>query len=141
MLPLVLQRTTITNKSTCGVLFVNGDQFCFTLEEPLKDGLPGSCIKAGTYNVTLAPSPKFEASPDDWERLMGKNVPRLWNVPNREYILMHWGNSAKDTEGCILVGQTIATDFIGHSRDAYTALLQKFQGESGAQLQVLDRTI
>ena len=128
---LALQRLVLTPNSTCGQLFVNNELQCWTLEEPFGDGSHGSCIQAGSYKVTLAPSPKFEGSSDPWERQQGKSIPHLQNVPNRQFILIHWGNTAKDTEGCILVGTTHSPDFIGQSRAAFTELMEKINEAVG----------
>lgn len=54
-------------------------------------------------------------------------MPHVENVPNFDGILIHWGNSQKDTEGCILVGETLGPnpDWIGSSRAAFTNLFIK----------------
>jgi Family of unknown function (DUF5675) len=122
---LALQRLVLTANSTCGSLYVNDSLQCWTLEEPFKDGQSGSCIKAGTYDVVMAPSPKFMGSSDPWERQQGQVIPHIQNVPDRQYILIHWGNTAKNTEGCILVGHSHSVDFIGQSRDAFAELKEK----------------
>jgi len=136
---LALQRLVLTANSTCGQLFVDNSLECWTLEEPFKDGNPGSCIKAGTYKIVLAPSPKFQNSSDAWERQQGKSICHLVDVPNRQYILIHWGNTAKDTEGCILVGHSHSKDFIGQSRDAYTELKGKIDAAvaAGEELSII----
>jgi hypothetical protein len=139
---LAVQRIALTGLSTCGNLFIDNALECWTLEEPHASGLPGSCIAAGTYGVTLGPSPKFLNSTDPWERNMGQCIPHVNNVPNRSAILIHWGNTAKDTEGCILVGLSHQVDFIGQSRDAFKDLITKMitaanDGES-ITLEVVD---
>src|ERR1700693_2923546 len=113
---LALSRTTFDSVSTIGQLSVDGQFECFTLEEPKGDGTSGFCITPGTYNVVLTFSPKFQ-----------RQMPLLIAVPSREAIRIHWGNTAKDTEGCILVGQTDSTDFIGDSRKAFEALYPKIE--------------
>ena len=122
---LALQRLCLTQNSTCGNLFINDELQCWTLEEPFADGLHGSCIQAGTYQIEMGPSPKFLGSKDPWERAQGQSIPHVLNVPSRSSILIHWGNTAQDTEGCILVGLSHHDDFIGQSRDAFTELKQK----------------
>jgi hypothetical protein len=49
-------------------------------------------------------------------------MPILRNVPGFEGIRIHTGNTARETDGCILVGRTRGLDWIGHSRDAYDEL-------------------
>ena len=46
--------------------------------------------------------------------------------PNTE-ILIHWGNDASDTEGCIVVGSRAAENFIGSSRKAFEMLWDLIQ--------------
>jgi hypothetical protein len=48
-------------------------------------------------------------------------------VPNFEGVRIHPGNSNHDTEGCILVGQSISKDYISKSRKAFEKLFKKMQ--------------
>jgi hypothetical protein len=54
-------------------------------------------------------------------------LPELVAVPDFEGVRIHSGNTAKDTEGCILVGKMKGTDAISESRDAFTDLFVKIQ--------------
>lgn len=49
-------------------------------------------------------------------------MPHVVDVPDRTDILIHPGNFPSDTLGCILVGQTKGTDYIGESRAAFDKL-------------------
>jgi len=120
---LKLERKIRTDQSTIGELTIDGKHECVTLEDVVRDKkIKGqTAIPAGTYNLVIAQSPRFK-------RLM----PRLENVPNFEGILIHWGNAAKDTDGCILVGQTSSTNFIGSSKKTFKALFDKLQAASKA---------
>lgn len=123
---IVLERKEFTEESTIGELLINGERECYTLELPMKDGLPGSAIPPGVYSVTLGPSPKFQVSNDPWVKKYADQIPHINNIPNRTTILIHWGNKPDDTDGCILVGQLHSgTDFIGASRPAFSALHAK----------------
>jgi len=52
-------------------------------------------------------------------------MPLLLNVPQFEGIRIHSGNTAEDTEGCILVGQQrLGNNRIAHSRMAYQEVFQ-----------------
>lgn len=106
---LAVKRIFFTDASTCGALYIEDVFQCYTLE------LPGDkAIPTGTYSVTIDMSTRFK-------RLM----PHVLDVPGRTGIRIHWGNTAADTEGCILVGQTQTQDFIGGSRQAFEALYEK----------------
>ena len=119
---LVLQRQTASQHSTQGELLFRGAHKCWTLELPVKDGMPGSAIPPGRFLVILAPSPKFRGSQDTWVRRFADSIPHLWGVPGRSNILIHWGNSPQDTNGCILVGLDKGENFVGSSRAAFSRL-------------------
>jgi hypothetical protein len=87
MIELSLQRKASKSAYVMGKLFVNGEQFCDTLENTKK------MIPTGTYKIALIWSNKFQ-----------RELPELLNVPKRAAIMIHRGNSVKDTRGCILVG-------------------------------------
>lgn len=71
------------------------DRICFTLELPWAENHPAlSCIPEGKYDCIRHDSPDH---PNTWE---------VTDVPNRSEILIHNGNTAKDTKGCILVGDS-----------------------------------
>jgi hypothetical protein len=115
---LKLVRRTLTEQSTIGTLSINGVFECFTLEDrvrPVK--IHGAtAIPAGIYEITITFSDRFQ-----------KPLPLLLNVPNFAGIRIHPGNTAADTEGCILVGRTERKDFIGNSRVAFRALFTKLE--------------
>lgn len=93
---------------TIGKMYIDGNYFCDTLEDVdrginQKDSLDTikkikvagvTAIPTGTYKVIVNMSPKFQ-----------RNLPRLIDVPGFEGILIHRGNTDKDTAGCILVGE------------------------------------
>ena len=127
---ITLNRTDFDDKSTEGTLSIGGQFQCYTLELPNKDGKPGSCIPQGRYRVVLAPSPKFESSTDPWVQKYAGQMPHLEDIPGRSLIMIHWGNDASNTEGCILVGQTQSADFIGSSRAAFEDLYDEIQPDA-----------
>jgi hypothetical protein len=115
---LKLVRSEFTEKSTIGELFVNNKFECFTLEDkvrPLKV-MGVTAIPAGEYEVIISFSNRFQ-----------RPLPLLLKVPDFEGIRIHPGNTDKDTQGCILVGQIKGKDFLGQSRDAFNALFKKLQ--------------
>jgi Family of unknown function (DUF5675) len=121
---LTLLRTELNAEDTIGELSIDdGPRFCYTLELPSRDGLPGSAIPPGVYPVVLVPSPKFLGATDPWILRYASQMPRLIRIPDRSNILIHWGNEPQNTEGCILVGlEHPSQDFIGSSRAAFEQL-------------------
>lgn len=94
-----LNREASSNHGTLGeILDAEGNHLCYTLERPWLDNAPQtSCIPTGTY--TCVPH-NSAAHPHIWE---------LANVPNRDAILIHNGNTENDSLGCIIVGATQGT--------------------------------
>ncbi len=118
---LVLKRTVFTKESTIGELSVDGTFECYVLEDVVRK--PGekkvyakTAIPAGTYKVIVNMSNRFR-------RLM----PLLLKVPGFEGVRIHSGNTAADTEGCLLLGLDKKTDFVGRSRDAYSRFMPRLQ--------------
>jgi hypothetical protein len=109
-------------RSTIGVLFVDGRFFSWTLEDIVREKpgqpvaawkVPGAtAIPVGTYGLQVTLSARFK-----------RMLPLLQGVPGFEGVRMHRGNTAEDTEGCIIVGQTRQADFVGGSTPMEAALV------------------
>lgn len=109
---LFLPRRPSSVDSTIGDLFINGLRVCYTLEDVVRE-VPGepvsswkvhgeTAIPAGRYSVTLEDSPKF-----------GPETLTVNDVVGFSGIRIHSGNTAEDTEGCIIVGDKIGDNWIG----------------------------
>lgn len=127
---LQLKRNLKANTYTIGQLYINGEYFCDTLEDRERNlsqekKIPGeTAIPAGTYKIVVNISPRFK-----------RLLPRLSGVPGFEGVLIHRGNTDKDTAGCILVGEYKQTGKLYNSTGyelRLTAMLGKAQarGES-----------
>lgn len=115
-----LTRITEFKEATFGVLTVDGQPVCVTLEDAWRDNKTSiSCIPKGKYKLTWHTSPKF-----------GK-VYLVNDVPGRSHILIHQGNSHVDTHGCILVGLMYGETSIVSSRAALALFHSKMNEESG----------
>lgn len=72
---------------------------CYVMEPPWRDNRANvSCIPVGDYDVTYLPrsaSGKY------------KDCYHVHNVPKRFAILIHKGNTVRDTMGCILPGSRV----------------------------------
>jgi len=115
---LELVRKVKTEESTIGVLSVDGKIECFTLEDKEREEKiwGETAIPVGQYEVGISYSPHFK-----------KDLPILFNVPGYEGVRIHSGNTAADTEGCILVGTTSARNQVLNSRIAFQKLFDKIK--------------
>ena len=74
--------------------------------------IPGkTAIPAGKYKIELTESLRFK-----------KLMPRLKDVPGFTGVLIHPGNTAQDTEGCILVGKNRVKGKVLDSRETFQKL-------------------
>jgi len=127
---LLLIRDTHSETSTIGKLYLNGEMMCDTLENPWLDNQRNiSCIPAGQYNVRLRLA--RESATRDYLHLL------VQEVPNRSYILFHIGNTAKDTQGCILVGLKREQDFVSNSRLAMDLLMKEIINLGGEDIHLI----
>lgn len=119
---LVLDRIWYTEKSTVGALYIDGKYECFILEDSdrLKKNrrkvYGETAIPRGTYEIRLNYSRKFK-----------RILPLLSNVPGFSGIRIHAGNTARDTEGCLLPGVTRGTNSVGQSKRAFKKLYKKLE--------------
>lgn len=133
---LKLKRIAKKNGYTIGKLSINGKYFCDTLEDSdrgLDSGMSLDILKrkklahitaipTGRYQVTMdAISPRLSKS-KFYKQYGAGRVPRLLNVPAFEGILIHCGNTAKDTDGCILVGKNSKVGMVLDSKITYSKL-------------------
>jgi len=127
---LLIIRDTFTEKSTIGKLFINGEKFCDTLELPyINNERSISCIPAGRYKVRLRLA--RESATRDYLHLL------VQDVPDRDYVLFHRGNSAKDTRGCILVGNGRKQDIVENSRLAMDLIIKEILNLGGENINLI----
>jgi hypothetical protein len=121
---LTLQRRPSVGGATIGKLYINGVYACATLEDEVREieGVPvaewkikgATAIPSGEYRVTLEHSNRF-----------GPDTLTINDVPGFQYIRMHAGNTAADTEGCPLLGmQATETTLIGGTSRPAVALVK-----------------
>lgn len=105
---ILLKRDVVIEDVTQGQLYLDGDWFCYTLEDPIREAIgprgwywrpefkvPGrTAIPAGRYPVTVTFSDRFK-----------RRMPLIMNVPNFTGIRFHGGSTVDHTEGCPLIGR------------------------------------
>ena len=147
---LTVQRLWRKPDYTIGKLLINGMAFCDTLEDtdrgldksmPLKQILEKkiygrTAIPTGVYRLDMATiSPRLATR--RWAAQYGGVVPRLLDVPGFDGVLIHPGNTAEDTLGCILVGRNKAVGKVLDSTLTYQALMDGYlwpSKKSGGQV-------
>lgn len=127
-----LVRIAFKSTYTIGKLYVDGKYFSDVLED--KDrGLDSSmseseilekkvkgqtAIPTGHYVINITYSPKYK-----------RMMPLLLDVKGFSGIRIHSGNTAKDTEGCLIVGKNKKVGMVLESRDTYQRLFKMMQGQ------------
>jgi len=130
LINLLIIRDTFSDKSTIGELFINGERFCDTLENPYLDNQRNiSCIPEGEYPVRLR-YPR-ESATREYLHLL------VQDVPNRDYILFHRGNFPKDTRGCILLGQGTQQDVVNNSTLAMDLVMKEILNLGGTNINLI----
>lgn len=124
---LTLERFIHGNEETVGRLFIDGQQVCFTLEDQHRaQKVKGDTrIPAGVYVIKLRKEGTHHLQYAKKFPAMHIGMLHLQNVPNFQYILIHIGNTDKDTEGCLLVGTSYHTSNGRHSVSESTKAYQK----------------
>ena len=117
---ITVKRKWYTEKSTTGVMSVNGVRCAFTLEDTKRDdGVKvdgATAIPAGEYKVVLDLSARFK-------RIM----PHIMDVPGFSGIRIHKGNNDSDTHGCILIGLHKGFDEIYDCSKVFDNLVAQIQ--------------
>lgn len=118
-----------TDTTTIGDFLIDGVLFCHGLE-PTDRGLTSemtleeieaikihgeTAVPAGRYRVVKFYSPKHQTM-----------VPRIMDIPGFDFVEIHVGNTAKDTEGCLLLGYGMAVNEVLHSAAAINDFYPKF---------------
>lgn len=125
---LKVNRFASNSEATLGALFVDGVLECFTVEDEKrsKKVWGETRIPAGTYKVVFTTEGSHHTR---YKVKFGEKhhgMLHIINVPNFERILIHIGNSEKDTAGCLLVGVMPFLNYtVGQSTVAYEKLYEK----------------
>ena len=136
---LTLKRIYTCKEYTIGHLYVDGSYICDTLEDTdrmldssmtldqiAKIKVKGmTAIPTGRYKVLMnIVSPKYSKSKYYMNICKGR-VPRLDNVPGYSGVLIHVGNTAADTEGCLLLGYNKVKGQVLNSKVAFEKVYNK----------------
>lgn len=149
---LIVDRKWKRQSYTISNLTIDGKWFCNVLEDADR-GLDDSmslakirelkkpsitAIPKGTYEITLdVISPRF-CTKTFYKQVCDGKLPRLLNVKGFEGILIHAGNTDKDTDGCLLVGQNKVKGQVINSQATFKELykLLKDKHDKGEKITI-----
>ena len=138
---IVLKRIYKGEDYTIGHIYIDGEYVCDTIEDTdrgLTDQMSEqeiakikvanqTAIPTGTYKLTLdVVSPRFIKKPYYYSFCKGK-LPRLLKVKGFDGILIHKGNTQKDSSGCIIVGFNKEKGKVINSQDAFEKLYKRLE--------------
>lgn len=122
---------------TIGNLYVNGEKFCNTLEDTNRNLYSfmseyqiaqikvygKTAIPYGTYEIDLDTiSPKYSTKQWYRDNCNGGRMPRITRVRGFSAILIHPGNTADDSLGCLLVGFNTQVGKVTESKATFKRL-------------------
>lgn len=131
---LLLKRVVKADTYTMGELFIDGEYFCDTLEDKVRIEncdcsfkiFAKTCIPEGEYRIEFV-----------WWEKHQKIYPKLIHVPCFEGILIHAGNSDRDSEGCILVGKCEERGKIVRSGYTFLQLMNRIRSEKDIKIEIV----
>jgi len=140
MIKILVERIYTCPTYTIGHMYINGKYICDTIEDcdrGLCEDMPYTQIlKMKKYGITAIPtgkyavvmsqkSPKFSLKPY-YKELCNGHLPRLVNVKGFDGVLIHVGNTASDTLGCLLVGYNKIKGRVIDSKKAFELLMKTY---------------
>jgi len=143
---LELKRFSSQSDTTLGLLFVDGEFECFTLEDEYRTiKIKGETrIPAGTYKVekreVLSGLTKKYRSKYPWFDFHFM----LQDVPDFQYVYIHIGNDDDHTDGCLLVSDAVKSNRfdennnLSSSGPAFKRLYQKMSEANIVNISITD---
>lgn len=133
---LKLIRYWDNKESIIGLLFLNDKFLCYTLENTHRDikVMGNTCIPEGTYEIKLRTEGGHHQRYSEMFKEDHEGMLWLQDVDNFQWILIHIGNKKDDTDGCILLGDTVNNNsiddgFIGASKPSYIRVYKDIVNE------------
>ena len=139
-----LKRIARKDTYTIGRLYIDGNKVCDTIEDKdrgLKQTTPlqeikkikvqsKTAIPTGVYTITMkVQSPSFSKK-EYYKKYCNGYLPRILDVPGFDGILMHKGNTEKDSAGCIILGYNTIVGKVTNSQKAFELVYQQLKSAS-----------
>lgn len=129
---ITLKRIARKDAYTIGKLYINGVYICDTIEDADrlywgKSKIKGqTAIPCGRYEITQNVFSSRFGNRKFYKDLCEGFLPRLLNVPQFDGVLIHCGNTDKDTDGCIIVGLNKVVGKVVDSQKTFTKLMKDY---------------
>lgn len=133
LMNLVIDRVKSDDDTTLSFIYLDEVFQCFGLENDYDEvKVVGSTrIPAGHYIVGVRNTGGFDSRYRNKFPDLHKGMLQVMDVPGYEYILLHIGNTNKDTAGCLLVGKGASmgeeitiTNSTGAYKDLYAKVIK-----------------
>lgn len=139
---LLLERKWKKPNYTIGILYIDGTRFCETIEDTDR-GLNSNMTEAEILrlkkpNITAIPTGIYPVDLNTISSRFGKNsfyvstcngrLPRLKNVKGYSGVLIHCGNTEKDSSGCIICGENKVRGKVINSKETFKKLYKLLKG-------------
>lgn len=137
---------------TISRLYIDGERYFCILEDKdrglLQTDSPERIAEVEVKGETAIPKGKYLVDMDTvspkyakvaWaKKLCGGKMPRLVDVPGWEGVLIHPGNTAADTQGCLLPGKNLEKGKVLESRACFEYIYGKMKAahDRGEQIYV-----
>lgn len=125
-------RTTKSDDSLIGEIFINGIKIGYSLELPWRNNKPRvSCIPAGHYTAFIR-----KAGTSQWSY----DVIQLYSVPGRTAIQIHRGNYPRNTLGCILPGTSKGLNTVWDSKTAMDQIMAAAEDANVITIDIIEQS-
>lgn len=138
---LLLERKWKKPNYTIGILYIDGNRFCEAIEDTDR-GINNSMTEAEILrikkpNITAIPTGVYPIDLNTVSSRFGKvpfyvsvckgRLPRLQNVKGYSGVLIHCGNTEKDSSGCIICGENKVKGKVINSKETFKRLYKLLQ--------------
>lgn len=127
----MVERWAKKEKHTIGDFFVEKEKMCNTIEDTVRDlNKDGYLSDPGEQKVYAETAIPYTPKGYCYEAWIEKHAKfgmclRLFGVNSFEGILVHTGNTAEQSAGCILVGNNTKVGYVSNSRVCLDKIIDK----------------
>lgn len=143
---IIVKRQASRNEFTPGEMLVNGEHFCWTLEDTIREIHGRPPVEWKVYGKTAIPIGRYKVV-INWSSRFKRQMIQILNVKGFEGIRIHNGPTEKSTDGCILVHYDRAEDLrlADYNRQAMLDLealvLKALTGKEQVSLEIINPII